>query len=250
LLEQSLGCVVSTTDHLSADKDGRLYIGSSGCNIPMVGMSDDGGLTWTNTAVTTKILAAYHDVATATDTAGNVYALFSDDAHGLPYLSTSRDHGLTWSTPVMVAPPDVHETGMLTMTVGAPGRVAIGFVTTTVNNPGDAGRPWSYRMAVTTNALDRSPLFLSNVATLPDLKTKLVSRGGCCSGMADFLDMQRTPTGPGVAWGSQAVPCTDKKCQGSRTGTNNLSQGMAYAVELVAGPALLIDADLHGSGRA
>jgi hypothetical protein len=250
LLEQSMGCVVSTTDHLSADRQGRLYIGSSGCNIPMVGMSSDGGLTWTNTAVTTKILAAYHDVATATDTAGNVYAAFTDDAHGLPYLSVSRDHGATWSTPVMVAPPDVHETGMLTLTVGAPGRVAIGFVTTTVDNPGDNGRPWSYRMAVTTNALDRSPVFVSNVATLPDRKTKLVSRGGCCSGMADFLDLQRAPTGAGVVWGSLSVPCTSPQCQRSRTGVNNLSNGLAYAVEQVAGPALLTSGDLKGGGHA
>ena len=249
LLEQSLGCVVSTTDHLSADKDGRIYIGSSGCNIPMVGMSSDGGMTWTNTAVTTKILAAYHDVATATDTAGNVYAAFTDDAHGLPYLAFSRNHGQTWSTPVMVAPPDVHETGMLTLAVGAPGHVAVGFVTTTVDNPGDDGRPWSYRMAVSRNALDPKPVFVSNVATLPDLKTKLVSRGGCCRGMADFLDMQRTPNGPGAAWGSLSVPCTDSKCQGSRTGVNNLSSGKVYAVEQVAGPALLAAGDLSPVGR-
>lgn len=243
LLDQSLGCVVSTTDHLSTDREGRLYIASSGCNLPMVSMSEDGGVTWRNTLVTDKILAAYHDVPTATDTEGNVYAAFTDDANSLPYLSVSRDHGATWSTPVMVAPPDVHETGMLTLVAGSPGRVAIGMVTTTVDNQGDLGRPWSYRMAVTQNAFDPRPTFVSDVATIPELGTKLVSRGGCCSGMADFLDLQRSPTAPGAAWGSLAVPCTSVECQTMRNGTNNLTDGgLGYAVEQVAGPALLAPA--------
>jgi LPXTG-motif cell wall-anchored protein len=247
LLEQSTGCAVSTTDHLSADKDGRIYIGSSGCNVPMVGMSSDGGLTWTNTAVTTKILAAYHDVATTTDTAGNVYALFSDDANGLPYLSVSRNHGATWSTPVMVAPPDVNETAMLTLVAGDPGRVAVGMITTTVDNPGDVGRPLTYRMAVSQNALAKGPLFVSNVVTLPDLTSKIVARGST-DGMADFLDLQREVTGGGVVWGSLSVPCTSKDCQTKRYGVNNLSRGMGYAVEQAAGPALLGAArDLPGS---
>ena len=249
LLDQSLGCVVSTTDHLSTDREGRIYIGSSGCNLPMVAMSDDGGVTWHNSIVTDKILAAYHDVPTVTDTEGNVYAAFTDDANGLPYLSVSRDHGATWSTPVMVAPPDVRETGMLTLTAGSPGRVAVGMVTTTVDNPGDLGRPWSYRMAVTQNAFDASPLFVSNVATIPELKSKLVNRGGCCTGMADFLDLQRAPTGAGAAWGSLAVPCTTKECQGKRDGVNDLPDGgLGYAVEQVAGPALLAPAAYVGRG--
>lgn len=251
LLDQSLGCVVSTTDHLSVDREGRLYLGSSGCNVPMVAMSDDGGVTWTNTLVTDKILAAYHDVPTVTDTEGNVYAAFSDDANGLPYLSVSRDHGATWSTPVMVAPPDVRETGMLTLTAGSPGRVAVGFVTTTVDNGGDLGRPWSYRMAVTQNAFDKNPLFVSNVATIPELRSKLVNRGGCCSGMADFLDLQRAPTGPGAAWGSLAVPCASKDCQTKRNGTNDLTDGgLGYAVEQVGGPALLAPARYVGTAPA
>ena len=250
LLDQSLGCIVSTMDHLSTDREGRLYIGSSGCNIPMVAMSEDGGVTWTNTVVTDKILAAYHDVPTATDTAGNVYAAFSEDANSLPYLSVSRDHGATWSTPVMVAPPDVNETGMLTLTAGSPGRVALGMVATTVDNQGDLGRPWSYRMAVTQNALDPSPLFVSDVATLPDLRTKLVNRGGCCTGMADFLDLQRAPAGGGAAWGSLAVPCTSSDCQRKRNGVNNLPDGgMTYAVEQVAGPALLGPATYLGRAQ-
>jgi hypothetical protein len=149
----------------------------------------------------------------------------------------------------MVAPPDVHETAMLTLAVGEPGRAAVGMIATTVDNPGDSGRPFTYRMAVSQNALDASPLFVSNVATLPDLKTKIVARGGT-TGMADFLDLQRAVTGGGAAWGTLSVPCTSKDCQTKRYGVNNLSRGMGYAVEQVAGPALLGAPDLPGTASA
>jgi hypothetical protein len=238
LLNQTTACAVSTTDHLSTDPQGRVFLGSSGCDIPIVAMSADGGVTWNNVTVTTGILAAYHDVATAEDTAGNVYALFADQQFSLPFLSVSRDHGATWSTPVMIAPPDVHETGMLTLQAGTPGRVAIGMVTTTVDNQGDAGRPWSYRMTITEDALDASPLFVSNVTTLPDVGTAIVNRGECCNGMADFLDLKKAPLPGGPVWGSLSDPCT-ATCITDRNAANNLSSGMGYAIQQTAGPALM-----------
>src|SRR5258708_21397094 len=96
-------------------------------------------------------------------------------------------------------------------------------VTTTVDNQGDMGRPWSYRMAVTQDALDASPTFVSNVATIPDLRTQIVNRGGCCSGMADFLDLKHAPRPGGPVWGPLSDPCTISDCIAKRNGPTHPS---------------------------
>lgn len=243
LIENTLGCAVSTTGHLSSDRDGRIFLASSGCNVPLVGHSDDGGVTWTDVVVTRKIRAAYHDVETATDAAGNLYALWGGDDPSLPYLSVSRDHGNTWSTPVMVAAPGVHEASMLTLTAGARGHVAIGMVATTVADPGDNLRPWSYRVAVTQNALATSPTFVSNVATLSDTGERVVSRGTCCYGMYDFLDLKPGAAPDMPVWGSLSVACV-KECvtkpvlPDGEDSPNNQRPGYGYAVQQVSGPSL------------
>jgi hypothetical protein len=243
ILDQSTSCPGnSLMDHLTTDREGRVFLGASNCAIPGVSSSSDGGMTWTNSVVTTKIHSSGHDVATAEDAAGNVYALWNDDQQSLPYLSVSRDHGRKWSTPLMVAPPGVHETAMLTLTAGSRGRIAVGMVATTVDNAGDNGRPWSYYVTVTQNALDRRPLFVSNVAPLADTHTRIVNRGPCCAGMADFLDLKTAPVRGGPVWGSLAVVCTGT-CVTKRNASSNLeNRGLLYAVEQTGGPALVAPA--------
>ncbi len=72
-----------------------------------VGKSLDGGATWTDTKVfgalpaTMRELNLLFPVITA-DTAGNLYAAWSDQLH--VQYAVSRDHGKTWSKPYQVNP--------------------------------------------------------------------------------------------------------------------------------------------------
>ncbi len=72
-----------------------------------VGKSLDGGATWTDTKVfgalpaTMRELNLLFPVITA-DTAGNLYAAWSDQLH--VQYAVSRDHGKTWSRPYQVNP--------------------------------------------------------------------------------------------------------------------------------------------------
>lgn len=193
--------------HVVADPDGRVFLPKEHCDFPWVAISANGGDTWTRTQVSKTIGVADNDPAVASDTAGNLYYVWWDDKHHLPFLSISRDHGATWSTPLMIAPPGVHEVNFPTITAGDPGKIAITFPGTTVDNRKDPTRPWNSYVVVSTNALDADPLFLSNVANDPD---DPVHRGNCtgrCAGMFDFLDIQVSPA-DGTAWASAVDTCT------------------------------------------
>lgn len=157
--------------------------------------------------MSSNIPIASNDPAVASDTAGNLYYVWWDQKHHLPYLSISRDHGATWSTPLMIAPPGVFEVNFPTITAGDPGKIAITFPGTTVNDQQDSTRPWNSYVVISTNALDPDPLFLSNVANDPN---DPVHRGDClgrCAGMFDFLDIQVSPA-DGTPWATAVDTCT------------------------------------------
>jgi hypothetical protein len=140
---------------------------------------------------------------------------------------------------MMVAPPGVHETAMLTLSAGSGGRVAVGMLGTTVDNTGDDGRPWAHYVAISQNAVDRAPLFVSNSAVMADTHTRIVARGSCCPGMADFLDLKTAPLPGGPVWASLAITCTDA-CLRTRNKPSNRSRyGLGAAIEQVGGPALV-----------
>jgi hypothetical protein len=139
----------------------------------------------------------------------------------------------------MVAPPGVHETAMLTLSAGSRGRVAVGMLGTTVDNIGDDGRPWAHYVAISQNATDLKPLFVSNSAVMADTHTRIVARGSCCPGMADFLDLETAPLPGGPVWASVAVTCTDA-CPRNRYAPSNRDRyGLGVAIEQIAGPALV-----------
>ena len=193
--------------HLVADPDGRIFLPKEHCGFPWIAISEDGGDTWKRVRVSDTIGEADVDPAVAADSAGNLYYVWWDDQHRLPYLAVSRDHGQSWSAPRMIAPPGVHEVNFPTITAGDPGRIAITFPGTTVDDRQDATRPWDSYVVVSSNALDPDPLFLSNIANDPG---DPVHRGDCigrCAGMLDFLDIQVSPA-DGTAWASAVDTCT------------------------------------------
>lgn len=194
--------------HGTADGDGRVFLPKGHCDIPTVAISEDGADTWQQVQIATHLPTADHEVNVAVDSAGNLYAVWFDDADRLPYLATSTDHGQTWSTPLMFAPPGVFEVNFPTLAAGDPGRIAVTFPGTTVNGRGDLQRAWNSYVVVSTNALDADPLFTWTTANDP---ADPVHRGNCgpgrCGGMFDFLDIVVSPS-DGAVWATATDTCT------------------------------------------
>src|SRR3954452_14840928 len=152
----------SLTGHLITDKDGRLYVASS-WNSPacdgrvFVAMSPDGGMTWNESVISDKVLNPEHEVTLAADKAGTIYATWDDSLHHLPYLAVSKDHGATWSKPIMIAPPGVTESNFPTIDASRPGRIAVGFPGSQRTSTTDTKRAWQYYMVVSSDADGANP---------------------------------------------------------------------------------------------
>jgi hypothetical protein len=238
--------------HGVADSKGRIFLPQGRCGIPTLAVSEDGGLTWTDSVVSPGVKASFVQTSVAVDSADNLYYTWWDDLHHLPYLSVSRDHGKTWGPSMMIAPPGVHEVNWPTIDAGDPGRIAITFPGTTAVNddddtkpPTDATRPWNAYVVVSTNALSSNPLFLSNIA---NDKYDPVHRGNCsgrCGNMYDFLDVVVSPADQGRIWATEVDTCTKVKSCSTKlvngvngNGNNAAADMQGVAIRQVSGPAL------------
>tara|TARA_B100000287_G_scaffold177869_1_gene167924 strand:- start:6885 stop:8312 length:1428 start_codon:yes stop_codon:yes gene_type:complete len=176
--------------HLAGGNDGAIYRGNPSCDGPAVYRSTDGGYTWSEHTITTKIGMQdgwhSHEVATAVDEANNVYAMWISEDH-MPYVAYSRDQGDTWSEPWMVAPPNVTETGFPTIFAGDEGRVAFGYIGEEVDEGG-----WSGYMGIITDAFNEHPLITTVAVNQPD--DALDEDDDCgdkrCGGFGDFIDIE------------------------------------------------------------
>jgi hypothetical protein len=220
--------------HLSTDGEGRVFLPKGHCDDASVSISEDGGDSWQVVKINDFIEVADHEVNLAVDAANNLYALWWDAADRLPYLATSTDHGQTWSTPLMIAPPGVHEVNFPTLAAGDPGRIALTFPGTTSQAQGDLRRPWNSYVVVSTDALAENPLFTWTTAN--DLADP-IHRGNCgpgrCGGMFDFLDMVVSPH-DGSAWATAVDTCTG----GCVNGTAPAAAMDGVVVRQVRGPSL------------
>jgi hypothetical protein len=97
----------------------------------------------------------------AADDAGNLYAIWT--ANGLLYLAISRDHAQSWSAPMTVAAPGVHNVQLPAIAAGAPGCVAITYYASA--DP-SAERFTAY-ITQTADALDGQPLLYSGALNDP-----------------------------------------------------------------------------------
>jgi hypothetical protein len=227
--------------HAVTDQAGRLYIPKSHCGLPTLAVSENGGTTWRRTVVSTKFhtgdahVGEHHSVAI--DAAGNVYYLFWDDPHRLPWLSISKDQGRTFSEPMMVAPPGVTEVNLPAMVAGDAGKVAISFVGSTSTTPGDTRRPWNAYTIVTTDALASNPTFVS---TTGNPVSDPIHRGNChgrCGLMLDFLDIVASPDDGGF-WAAFVDTCTSLANCNRATAPGGATDGEGMAVRQVGGPRI------------
>ena len=214
------------------DSQGRIFVPKGHCGFPWVSISTDGGDSWTRVQVSEYLGAADQEVNVTVDAADNVYVTWQDEENRLPYVAVSRDHGATWGTPLMVAPPGVVEVNFPAVAAGDAGRIALTFPGTTVGARGDLRRPWNGYVVVSTNALDEEPLFTWATVNAP---ADPIHRGNCgpgrCGGMFDFLDIQ-VSAADGDVWATAVDTCQGACVAGS--GAADAMDGIA--VRQLSGP--------------
>jgi hypothetical protein len=170
-----------------------VYLPFTPCERPYIAISHDDGNTWQLVLVADVETIGWGELGLGMDSQGNLYAAWTKFADRLPYLAISRDRGLHWSSPLMIAAPGVNEAFEPQLVSGATGQVAVtyygsknapvpfppesactftvsfflpgyGFVSETC--PGYENETWNTYVTETFNALAERPLFWS--ATLND----------------------------------------------------------------------------------
>ncbi len=97
----------------------------------------------------------------AIDSADNLYGIWT--TNGLLYLISSRNHGQTWSKPMMVAAPHVKNVELPAVAAGAPGHVGI----TYYGNVNPSAKLETAYITQSSNALAGDPLFYSGAINDP-----------------------------------------------------------------------------------
>jgi photosystem II stability/assembly factor-like uncharacterized protein len=231
--------------HIVTDRQGRLLLPKGHCGQPWLAVSEDAGTTWTRTKVSNTVSMPDNQSSVAVDDRGNVFYVWYDGEHKLPYLAVSTDHGKTFGKAIMIAPPGVHEVNWPTIAAGAAGRIVVSFPGTTASDSTDLSRPWDLYVTTSTNALSDNPTFTSTIANTPG---DPLHRGACdgrCGNMFDFLDVLAAPTPGAPIWGTAVDTCTDKlKCNkipaagydGTSDGVSVDMRGLVY--RQMSGPQL------------
>jgi hypothetical protein len=204
-----------------------------------VAISADGGSTWTDVQVS-KMAVASHQTSIAADRAGNLYYVWFGADDLLPYLSVSRDHGQTWGPALLIAPPGIAAVNYPSIDARDPGHIAVSFPGSTARGA-TAARPWNYYVEVSTNALDRFPVFHSSTIQQP---ADPIHRGACldrCAGMYDFIDVVLAPRSNEL-WAAAVDTCTSAKCIAAAgpglTSAEAASDAQGIAVRQLAGAGL------------
>jgi hypothetical protein len=245
--------------HGHVGQDGTVYIPKGHCGQPWLAISHDEGATWERVQVANNGVAD-HEASIATDAKGNIYYTYVGKDR-LIYLVTSKDGGKTWSKPKMIAAPGVNESGIPSLDVGGVGKVAIAYMGTTNSpgqpfpeSPGTSSNPdcivaqlpcpppeeyaqttWNGYMTISSNALDKEPVFYSSTVNDPKdpLKRGTCGPGRCGLQILDFIDVVIAPDGEvWTAWVDACVlACAEKD------GTQD-SGSEAVVGHLVGGPNL------------
>lgn len=178
--------------HVTGDNNGNFYRGSPSCDGPAVYKSSDGGFTWSEHRIAPGTTMNGHELATATDAVGNVYALWMSG--NLPYLSISYDGAATWTEPMLVAPDGAYQAGFPTIAGAGEGKVAFSYIATFENVTEE--QDWHGYIGLVYDGHQNASYELVQVNAMDD---PLDSGRECglirCGGFGDFIDIAIDPEG-------------------------------------------------------
>ncbi|HJW69548.1 MAG TPA: sialidase family protein, partial [Candidatus Binatia bacterium] len=140
--------------------DGVLYFPTVLCGALGVAVSRDEGASWQFRPIVDSGLEDIYTTGTTVDSHGNLYFAYrgSDDR---PYLTFSTDHGVNWSTPIMVAAPGVRAVRRVAVTARKRGEVALAYLGTT------DGAHFNGYITESHNVLSGKPRFWSDSVNDP-----------------------------------------------------------------------------------
>jgi hypothetical protein len=203
--------------------DGSLYLPKRFDGQPEIAISRNEGRTWTRRQIATNGSAGAAN-RVAVDVDGNLYYTWAGDDRR-PYVAYSIDRGLTWSSPIQIAPPDVTEADLPRIAVDTPGRIAVVYLGSTNASGGPpyyaycdvllsscadgnyAGVRWNGYMAQIDDLFDPDPIVRTATVNVPAQPLFIggCSADGACMANLDFIDVHFAPDG--VAWGAFVDDC-------------------------------------------
>ena len=165
-----------------------VFFDNSGLNL-YIARSTDGGLTFDLKLVYTNTVSMVNVFPSlAIDTAGNLYIVYSD-AHNV-FLTTSQDHGTTWSLPVRVSNGSGTKSAIGPwITAGSPGAVNITWWGTPALSNNDSTAQWKVFFTQSQNALKTIPTFAQTTASGVMHQGAICTNGtGCAAGTRNLAE--------------------------------------------------------------
>jgi hypothetical protein len=212
----------------SDPQSGWIFLPLAG-NVEAVARSHDLGRTWQIVNLTGTPSETFIFPVVAVDSAGTVYLVYSTDpaaptpgtflvtdlvARPQVYLSISRDHGATWSTPAVISPAG-HTAIFPWIAAGAPGRVAVAWYEGTLGTPSNhVPDVWHVAVAVSTTADSANATWKESLADPQPIHVgSICTEGTGClltasdRSLLDFFEIRLLPDGsPVLAYSSDAQP--------------------------------------------
>lgn len=231
--------------------DGTLYVPYGlNCGVAFVGVSKDGGASWT--PVNLKQPNLEIDPAMTVTPDGTAYYMYRSDDERM-YLMRSHDQFATHDGPFLITPANVNGTVFAGITSGSDGRIAYVYLghegafdpkhQIDPSTAPDKTR-WNLYIGMSLDAGAAQPTFVTQrVTPLEDpVQIGCVWLGGGgvpCRNLLDFIDMH---TGPdGRFWVAYTDGCTSKECKApdaQPTDSRDRNLSIAY---LADGPSLYAD---------
>ncbi len=203
-----------------AGPDGDLYFSLDLCGNLGIAISRDEGATWQRRMIARTNVQDVYTTSVATDSSGDVYVAWlaahgvsaGVERRGLPYVIISRDHGGSWSKPMMVAAPGVRQALHIAITATGTGHIAIAYLGSASTNP---NVDFNGYLTESSDALARRPVFLSAAVNSP---SRPLYPGSHTESFGDRLFFIGDAFAPdGTPWAG--FHCVDEPaCPGERVG--------------------------------
>jgi hypothetical protein len=154
----------------AAGPDGDLYFPLDLCGDLGIAISRDEGRTWHREMIARTSIRDLYTTSVATNSAGDIYVASTATAgpgvsgRGVPFLIISRNHGRTWSKPMMVGAPGVRQALHVAVTAAGWGQVAISYLG---SRSGAAAAGFSGYITESFDAVTRRPVFWSASVNKP-----------------------------------------------------------------------------------